>query len=576
MPSSQRFSVWAPRSSRVAVEVAGRRVPMSAAAGGWWIADVPEVPEAADYQFRLDDLDPRPDPRSPYQPAGVHGPSRCVDHSAFVWSDEAFRAPPLADGAIYEIHVGTFSPEGTFEGAIARLDHLVDLGVSHVELMPVAEFSGDRGWGYDGVNLFAPHHTYGGPDGLRRLVDACHARGLAVLLDVVYNHLGPTGNYLADFGPYFTHRYATPWGAAVNLDGPHSDEVRRFFIDNALMWLTDYHIDGLRLDAVHAMLDGSAIHFLEDVADAVHQLGAQRGRNLVAIAESDLNDPRMVRPRERGGYQLDGMWEDDFHHALHTVLTGEQSGYYQDFGDLAQLAKVLEKGVVYDGIHSRHRQRRHGRPLDGVAATRLVVSAQNHDQIGNRARGERLGHLVSVGAIKLAAALLLTSPFVPLLFQGEEWAASTPFPYFTDHADPMLAAAVREGRRREFAAFGWKPEEIPDPQSPDTFASAVLDWSELERAPHAEVLAWYRDLLRLRREHAALRDGRFARVRCDDREQWLVVERGPITVACVVGDRSARVALPRPGRLQLSSGGEVQIEDGAALLPPHGVAVFVS
>ena len=539
---------------------------------GWWSAEA-ICEDGEDYQFRLDGGDARPDPRSPFQPTGIHGPSRCVDHAAYAWSDDAFAPPPLHDAVIYELHVGTFTATGSFEAVIERLDHLVDLGVTHVELMPVNEFPGARGWGYDGVGLFAPHHCYGGPDGMRRLVEACHGRGLAVLLDVVYNHLGPDGNYLGQFGHYFTPRYPTPWGEAVNLDGPHSDEARSFFIDNAVMWLRDYHVDGLRIDAVHALFDSSAMHFLEDLAAAVHE------RHGVAIAESDLNDPRLVRSREHGGYELDAMWNDDFHHALHGVLTGERTGYYEDFGTIAQLAKVLERGLVYDGTYSRHRHRRHGRPLGDVLGSRLVVSVQNHDQVGNRARGERLGHLVDTAAVKLAAAVLLTSPFVPLLFQGEEWAASSPFPYFTDHGDPRLGDAVREGRRREFAAFGWRPEEIPDPQAAETFSRAVLDWTELARSPHADVLAWYRALLRLRREQPALRDGRIDRVavRFDERERWLSIERGPVTMMCHFGDRPVRVVTPRARAEQLVlSSGDLRIEDGAAILAPYGVAIFAA
>jgi maltooligosyltrehalose trehalohydrolase len=578
--SDQRFSVWAPRASRVDVELLGRRVPMSREADGWWSANVAGAGAGTDYHFRIDGGDPRPDPRSPFQPAGVHGSSRTVDPAAFVWSDGAFRAPPLTDGVIYELHVGTFTPEGTFDAAIARLDYLTDLGVTHVELMPVAEFPGERGWGYDGVDLYAPHHAYGGPDGLRRLVDACHRRGLAVLLDVIYNHLGPSGNYLGQFGPYFTSRYTTPWGEAVNLDGPDSDEVRRFFVDNALMWLRDYHLDGLRLDAVHALVDTSAVHFLEELSARVHDLGAHLGRALVVVAESDLNDPRLVRPRELGGHGFDGMWSDDFHHALHTLVTGERSGYYEDFGEIAQLAKALERGLVYDGVPSRHRRRRHGRPLEGASGSHLVCCVQNHDQVGNRARGERLGHLVDSAGIKLAAAVLLIAPFVPMLFQGEEWATSAPFPYFTDHQEPELAQAVREGRRREFAAFGWLPDEIPDPQAEDTFARAKLDWGELGRAPHADILAWYRALLRLRREQPALRDGRLdrAQVRFDDRERWLVMERAPVTLTCHFGDRPARLPLPhaRSARLALASCPDICIEEGAVTLPPRAVAIFVA
>ena len=444
--------------------------------------------------------------------------------------------------------------------------------------MPVAAFPGERGWGYDGVDLYAPHASYGGPLGLKRLVDACHQRGLAVLLDVVYNHLGPCGNYLAEFGPYFTDRYRTPWGTAVNLDGPDSDEVRRFFIDNALHWIRDFHIDGLRLDAVHALVDISAVHFLEELTNAVHDLGASLGRSAVVVAESDLNDPRLVRSEDAGGYGLDAMWADGFHHALHAALTGERSGYYRDFAALECLARALSRGLVYEGQRSAHRRRRHGRPLDGVSGRRLVSFLQNHDQIGNRARGERIAHLAGVEAAKTGAALLLLGPFVPLLFQGEEWAASSPFPYFTDHTDPALAEAVREGRRREFADFGWGPEEIPDPQAPATFAAAKLIWGERDRAPHADVLAWFRALISLRRSLPALRAGRFDlnQVRFDEPAGWLSIERDGLLLACQLSGRPARLSLPGPAReIRLASQAGVHFEGGDLLLPPHSAAVLL-
>ena len=359
----------------------------------------------ADYAFSLDGGPPLPDPRSPYQPNGVHGLSRPVDHSAFEWRHTKWRPAPLSSAIIYECHIGTFTPSGTFDAAVERLGYLRDLGVTHIELMPVAEFSGARGWGYDGVDLFAPHHSYGGPDAMKRFVDAAHGHGLGVILDVVYNHLGPEGNYLAKFGPYFTDRYRTPWGDAVNLDDRDSDEVRRFFCDNALMWLRDYRVDGLRLDAVHAIFDASAIHFLEQLGAEVHQLEAEVGRHLVVIAESDLNQPRIVTPREAGGYGLDAQWNDDFHHALHTILTGETAGYLADFGSIAQLAKCLTRGFVYDGTYSKSRRRRHGRPVLGLSAHRFVAFMQNHDQVGNRAMGERLGHLVTIDQLKISAAI---------------------------------------------------------------------------------------------------------------------------------------------------------------------------
>jgi maltooligosyltrehalose trehalohydrolase len=572
------FRVWAPVAHRVDVEVGGEHIPLTVGEGGWWSADVPTARPENDYAFILDDGEPLPDPRSPWQPYGVHGPSRMVDHQAFPWQDQRWQAGPLSAAVLYELHIGTFTPAGTFEAAIERLDHLIDLGITHVELMPVNEFSGNRGWGYDGVDLYAPHHGYGGPHGLKRLVDACHARGLAVLLDVVYNHLGPAGNYLDRFGPYFTDRYATPWGRAVNLDGPYSHEVRRFFCDNACMWLRDYHVDGLRIDAVHALVDTSAVHFLEQLAAEVDALAAQLGRHLVLIAESDLNDPRVVRPSELGGYGIDAQWNDDFHHALHTVLTGERDGYYTDFGTFADLAKALERAFVYDGRYSAFRRRLHGRPPTGLAGHRFVAYLQNHDQIGNRATGDRSSHLLSTGRLKMAAALVLTSPFIPLLFQGEEWGASSPFQYFTAYDDPVLGQAVANGRREEFAVFGWHPHEVPDPQAHDIFARSKLNWGEVARGPHAELLDWHRRLICLRREVPALADGRLDRIHVDFDEQsrWLVVARGPVAVACNLADRTQHVPVRLPWVLQplLASDPAVRVTAGGVTLPPDAVALL--
>jgi len=570
--------VWAPRPREVALVGGGAERTMLRQEGGWWALDAPEVRHGVDYAFRLDGEGPFPDPRAPWQPAGVHGPSRWVEHERFAWSDAGWRAPPLAAAVIEEIHVGTFTPEGTFDAAIARLDHLVALGVTHVELMPVAAYDGERGWGYDGVALFAPHRAYGGPKGLKRLVDACHRKGLAVLLDVVYNHLGPSGNYLGRFGPYFSAAYTTPWGEAVNLDRAQSDEVRHFFRDNARLWLADYHCDGLRIDAVHALVDTSPTHLLEELAEGVRRLEAELARPLALIAESDLNDPRLVHAVEAGGYGLDALWNEDFHHALHALLTGESSGYYQDFGPIADLAKVLTQGLAYDGRYSAFRQRRHGRPATGLPGRRFVACLQNHDQVGNRALGERSSQLLSPGLLKVGAALVLTAPFVPMLFQGEEWGAGTPFLYFTDHPDPALGKAVREGRRRELAAFGWDPAEIPDPQAEATFTRSRLDWSESGRAPHAEVLEWHRALIRLRRTLPGLADDRLGgvAVRFDEAARWLLVLRGPVVVACNLAAGERRIPCPkaRGKRLVLASSGQIR-QDGASLeLPAESVAIF--
>lgn len=520
--------------------------------GGWWSVEA-DGSEPFEYGFAVDGAGPVPDPQSPWQPFGVHGPSRALDHAAFRWTDSGFQARPLASAVVYELHVGTFTPEGTFDAVIERIPHLLNLGVTHVELMPVAEFPGAWGWGYDGVDLYAPHHAYGGPDALKRLVDALHRAGLAAILDVVYNHLGPSGNYLGMYGPYFTNCVRTPWGEAVNLSGRNSAEVRRFFLDNARMWLRDYHFDGLRLDAVHALVDTSATHFLEQLSMEVEALERELGRYLVVIAESDLNDPRVVRPRELGGYGLTAQWSDDLHHALHAIVTGERGGYYEDFGCMQHLAKALEDGFAYDGQHSAHRGRPHGRPLGDVPKTRLLGYLQTHDQVGNRAAGERISMLAPLERVKAAAALALTAPFVPMIFQGEEWAASTPFLYFTNHTDPDLGHAVSEGRKREFAAFGWPPAAVPDPQDRQTFLRSKLKWEEAGASPHADMLRWYRELLALR---PRLRGD--ARVTFSEAEQWLRMDRGDVSVVCGFG--AARPAVE--GRVLLAAESVTVVERG--------------
>ncbi len=570
------FEVWAPRARTVAVKIGDAQHPMEPSERGWWTASVEEAGPGSDYCFVLDGEHPVPDPRSEWQPQGIHGPSRIVDHSAFGWTDRNWQAKPLSSAIVYELHVGTFTPLGTFQSAIERLDYLLDLGITHIELMPVNEFSGPWGWGYDGVDLFAPHSGYGTPDDLKRLVNACHAKGLAVLLDVVYNHFGPVGNYLNRFGPYFTEAYHTPWGAAVNLDHKSSFEVRRFFSDNALMWLRDYHFDGLRLDAVHAFIDRSAFHFLEHLSREVDALSSQLGKYLVLIAESDLNDPRIVTSREANGYGLDAQWSDDFHHALHVVLTGERSGYYQDFGSFSQLAKALRHAYIYDGIYSGYRGRLHGRPAIGLSGHHFLGYAQNHDQIGNRAQGERLCHLVSPGRQKIAAALVLISPFVPMLFQGEEFGASSPFLYFSQHEDPDLSHKVSEGRRREFEDFGWNPEEVPDPQDPVTFERSKLRWDEVREEPHASLLDWHKKLIALRRSTSALTDGCMdgVEVNYDEREQWLVVKRGRIEIACNLGSDRHAIPISRIPRHIMCSEAEYAVRPGLIELPADSVAIL--
>ncbi|MPZ76896.1 MAG: malto-oligosyltrehalose trehalohydrolase [Deltaproteobacteria bacterium] len=572
------FRVWAPNAKTVEVEVNGSRSPMTAGEHGWWFVEVSLAETNADYAFVLDGGEALPDPRSPWQPRGIHGPSRLVDHESFAWTDRHWQAGPLSAAVVYELHVGTFTAQGTFTAIIDKLDHLVRLGITHVELMPVAEFSGSRGWGYDGADLYAPHHAYGSPDDLKRLVDACHARGLGAILDVVYNHLGPAGNHLARFGPYFTDRYATPWGPAINFDGPDSDEVRRFFCDNALMWLRDYHFDALRLDAVHAIFDTSAVHILEQLVCEVAGLEAQSGRHLVLIAESDLNDPRVVRSQEIGGYGIQAQWSDDFHHALHAVLTGESDGYYADFGSLADLAKALERVYVYDDRYSAFRRRRHGRPPVGVRGHAFLGYLQNHDQIGNRAQGERSSQLMSIGRLKIAAALVLTAPFTPMLFQGEEWGADSPFLYFTDHEDAELGRLVTEGRRREFAAFSAHAEDVPDPQARETVERSKLIWTERDNEPHCELLEWHRRLIELRRKLPALSDGRLERVKVsfDDKARWLVVTRGPVAVACNLADSAQGVhaGIRANAQILLASDKEIRVMDDRVELPPDTVAVL--
>ncbi|HEY9556896.1 MAG TPA: malto-oligosyltrehalose trehalohydrolase [Acidimicrobiales bacterium] len=572
---THRFAVWAPERERVDVVVDGARVEMARDQGGWWSADVAAASPGSRYGFSLDGGEPRPDPRSQHQPDGVDGLSAVVDHDAFEWHDERWRGVALPGAVLYELHVGTFSSEGTFDGAIARLPHLVELGIDVVELLPVAEFSGDRGWGYDGVDLFAPHHAYGGPDGLKRLVDACHQAGIGVVMDVVYNHLGPAGNHLPEYGPYFTDRHHTPWGDAVNFDGPGADEVRRFVVDNALHWLRHYHCDGLRLDAVHAIVDESSLHVLEQLDGAVRALAAQQGRSLFVIAENDTNDPRLVRSVEAGGYGLDAAWADDWHHAVHRALTGETSGYYIDFVDEATLPKALRQAWVNDGTWSETRGRSHGRSPAGLDPSRFVVCTQNHDQVGNRATGERSAALMSEGRLHIAAALLLTSPFTPMLFAGEEWAASSPFQYFSDHQDPDLARAVSEGRRREFASFGWAPDDVPDPQDPATFERSKLRWDELGGAAHQRTLDWYRTLIALRRRLPALTDHRVP-VEASLDDGVLRVRRGPVQVVANLGPGEHRVEAPPGAQVVAASpplDGDAGGRDGLGL-PMDSVVVW--
>jgi malto-oligosyltrehalose trehalohydrolase len=566
------FTVWAPAAERVDVEAAGERHPMTPdAAPGWWRAAVPG--DVTDYAYRLDGAQPLPDPRSPRQPFGINGVSRGYDHGTFRWTDAGWRGVPLAGAVIYELHTGTFTQEGTLDAATARIGHLVDLGVDLVELMPVAAFGGRHGWGYDGVCMWAVHEPYGGPDALKRFVDACHAAGLGVLLDVVYNHVGP-GNRLADFGPYFTDAYRTPWGPAVNLDQAGSDEVRAFIVENALMWLRDYHLDGLRLDAVHAFRDHRATHILEELAARVDALAAHLGRPLVLIAESDANDPRLVTSRDAGGYGICAQWSDDFHHAVHAAVTGERQGYYTDFGSMAALAKTVTRVFYHDGGWSSFRGRSHGRPVDvtRTPAHRFVTFVQDHDQVGNRATGDRLAATLSPGLLRVAAGLALTSPGTPMLFMGEEWGADTPWQYFTDHRDPALAEAVTQGRRAEFSAHGWAAADVPDPQDEATFLRSKLDWSQPGRPPHKELLAWYTELIALRRSRPELTDPRLSLISVSFCEagRWIVMSRGRLRVAANLGELAAPVPLERAGAAVLTASAPGVHIDGDTLFLPGG------
>ncbi|TCI99055.1 malto-oligosyltrehalose trehalohydrolase [Aeromicrobium sp. IC_218] len=531
------YGVWAPLLERVRVQVDGDVHEMSRDTAGWWQTDVPER-AGARYAYLLgDDEQPLPDPRSRRQPDGVHEASEVYDHDAFAWTDDGWTGRQLAGSVLYEMHVGTFTTGGTFDSAVERLDHLVDLGVDLVEVLPVNSFDGPRGWGYDGVLWGAVHEPYGGPDGFKRFVDACHARGLGVVLDVVYNHLGPSGAYLDRFGPYFAGQ--NDWGPGLNLDGEHSDEVRRYVVDNALSWLRDFHVDGLRLDAVHALVDQRAVHVLEQLAEEVEALSAGLGRPLSLVAESDRNDPRTVTSRERGGLGMDAQWADDVHHALHVRLTGETSGYYGDFAAHGALATTLRQAFFHAGTYSTFRGRTHGRPVDvtTVPGARFVVYTQTHDQVGNRATGDRLAATLSPGLLGCAAAVVLLGPYTPMLFMGEEWAASTPWQFFASFPDPELGEAVRTGRRREFGRHGWDEHDVPDPMDVATFERSTLRWDEREQGVHADVLGVYRALLALRRAHPELADPsltRFAVETADD-DSWLVLQRGDLRVAVCFG-----------------------------------------
>lgn len=546
-----RFCVWAPTATKVELHLTSpndRLVPMEQLDKGYWATAVEGVEPESLYLYRLNGNVDRPDPASSFQPQGVHGASQVVD-CRFPWQDDFQHGPPLNDYIIYELHVGAFTEEGTFDAVINYLDELAELGVTAIELMPIAQFPGTRNWGYDGVYPYAVQNSYGGPQGLKRLVNTCHQRGMAVVLDVVYNHMGPEGNYLEDFGPYFTARYQTPWGHAMNFDGPYSDEVRRFFIENALRWVSDFHVDALRLDALHAILDTSPYPFIEKLAACVHEEAQLLHRNVYLIAESAANDVRLVRPREAGGYGLDAQWNEDFHHSLHALLTGERTGYYQDFGELQHLVKALREGFVYSGQYSAYCRRRHGSSSRDVPASKMVVFAQNHDQVGNRMRGERLSQLVSFEKLKLAAGVILLSPFIPLIFMGEEYGESAPFQYFVNHSDPDLVEAVRRGRRGEFAAFKWEGKP-PDPQDETTFLRAKLNRELRRETFHETLFRFHRELINLRRSVPALAHLSKERLEVTGYEEERVVfvhrwsEDVEVIIAFSFGDVPVSITLP--------------------------------
>jgi maltooligosyltrehalose trehalohydrolase len=577
------FTVWAPIPKKVALKLNDRDpIPMNGPdLNGYWNLSV-EANTGDLYGYLLDD-DPKPypDPRSLFQPHGVHNLSATYDQKSFEWTDVFWQGPPLTGAILYELHIGAFTPEGTFDGAIDRLQYLHELGITHIELMPVAEFAGSRGWGYDGVDLFAVNHCYGGPDGLKRFVNACHLHGIGIILDVVYNHFGPIGNYTGFFGPYTTPKHQTPWGVAINFEDRGSDEVRRFFIDNAIMWMRDYHVDGLRLDAIHEIIDRSAVHFLEQLSADVDNLSATLGRRLILIAESDLNNPNIVRPIEAHGFGMDAQWSDDFHHSLATILFTDpgHKGYYDDFGEFECLAKAAKDIFVFDGNYSKYRNRSHGRPVDNLSAHHFINFLQNHDQVGNRALGDRIHQTVGLDRTKVALGLVLTAPMVPMLFMGEEYAAGTPFLYFADHEDEEMARLVSAGRKKEFAAFGFDSDDIPNPEDPATFHNSRLNWEEVTQGDHADMLAWTKSLIQLRRKSRCLNDGDRGHIKVTFSEEarWLRMDRHQVTIIANLGDSPTPFELPTPTyHLALTSNPATTLEGTTVTIPPNSLAIVSS
>jgi len=582
--ADHEFAVWAPRPDLVRLDVDGTLHAMTRSDDGWWRAVVDTGPDAR-YGFVLDDdqtgaseatgkYQVLPDPRSPRQPDGVHERSQLWDSTAAAWTDAGWRGRSIEGAVLYELHIGTFTAAGTFDAAIDKLDYLADLGVDFVEVMPVNAFSGTHGWGYDGVLWYAVHEPYGGPDGLVRFVDACHARGLGVLIDAVFNHLGPSGNYLPRFGPYLSTG-SNPWGESVNIADAGSDEVRTYIIDCALRWMRDFHADGLRLDAVHALVDTTAVHILEELSDETDSLAARLGRPLSLIAESDRNDPRLITPRDRGGLGMTAQWDDDIHHAIHTAVSGERQGYYSDFGTLEVLATTLKHGYFHAGTYSSFRRRRHGRPLDTatIPATRLLAYTLTHDQVGNRAVGDRPSQNLTFGQLAVKAALVLGSPYTAMLFMGEEWGASSPFQFFSSHPEPELARATAEGRKAEFAEHGWNADEVPDPQDPQTFERSKLAWNEIDSGEHARLHDVYRELIALRRAVPDFADPWLDHlgVDYDEDRRWIVLRRGAFAVACNLGTEP--VSVPVTGEV-VSASDEPAVGAAATLLGGHSFAIL--
>ena len=571
--AEHEFTVWAPRPERLTLDVDGTRTPMTRSDDGWWSARVDAAPDAR-YGFLVEDEQTvLPDPRSPRQPDGVHARSQLWDAASATWTDGGWAGRSIEGAVIYELHVGTFTPEGTFDSAIEKLDYLVDLGVDFVELMPVNAFGGTHGWGYDGVLWYAVHEPYGGPDGLVRLVDACHARGLGLLIDAVFNHLGPSGNYLPRFGPYLS-KGSNPWGESINIADADSDEVRTYIIECALRWMRDFHADGLRLDAVHALVDTTAVHILEELAIKTDALATELGRPLSLIAESDRNDPRLITPVDQGGLGMTAQWDDDIHHAIHTAVSGERQGYYADFGSLETLAMTLRHGYFHAGTYSSFRHRRHGRALDTatIPATRLLAYTLTHDQVGNRAIGDRPSQNLSSGQLAVKAALALGSPYTAMLFMGEEWGSSSPFLFFSSHPEPELARATAEGRKAEFAEHGWDADEVPDPQDPETFQRSKLNWAEVGVGAHAKLWSVYRDLIALRHREPELADPWLdhLRVDYDEAQRWIVMHRGTLAIVCNLGEQPATV--PVTGTVVLSW--EQPTMGESTVLPGHSFAVI--